>query len=224
MLANSPTETIITPAKLIIDPLFASLPLVAILRGINPAEIPDVADVLVDEGFNFLEVPLNSPGALQSIEFLAKRYGRTIYSGAGTVTDLTLLELAIDAGARLIVTPNMNPAVIRRAAQAGCVILPGVLSPTEAFEALAYGASGLKLFPAETLGPAHLKALRAVLPTDVACLPVGGVEASSEQMNQFRQVGANGFGLGSGLYQPSMTLSALKQRARQYRQAWELSQ
>lgn len=211
------------PEQFINEDAFTSLPLVAILRGITPEEIIPVATALIAEGYRLIEVPLNSPNALISITHLVKELGDQAIVGAGTVTNVAQLESVLATGARLVVTPNMNPEVIRRAAQCGCVTLPGVMTATEAFTALECGASGLKFFPADSVEPRYLKALRAVLPTQVACLPVGGINADAKQMADFRQAGANGFGLGSGLYKPGMDLEQLIKNARQYRDAWASS-
>ncbi len=211
------------PEQLMKEDAFSSLPLVAILRGITSEQIIPVASALIAEGYRLIEVPLNSPDALTSIRYLAKEFGHQAIVGAGTVTNMRQLNEVLETGARLIVTPNMNPEVIRCAAKNGCVTLPGVMTPTEAFTALECGASGLKFFPADCVEPQYLKALRAVLPQHVACLPVGGINADATQMSEFRQAGANGFGLGSGLYKPGMELEKIITNARQYRDAWALS-
>ncbi|MFB2907459.1 hypothetical protein ACE1BH_21390 [Aeromonas jandaei] len=155
-----------------------------------------------------------------SIRYLVEKFGDQAIVGAGTVTNMALLQAVLTTGARLIVTPNMNPEVIRCAAEHGCVTLPGVMTPSEAFNALDCGASGLKFFPADNIQPSYIKALRAVLPKNVACLPVGGINADVNQMREFRLAGANGFGLGSGLYKPGLDLEQITTNARLYRDAW----
>ncbi|MBI0475514.1 2-dehydro-3-deoxy-6-phosphogalactonate aldolase [Sphingomonas sp. MA1305] len=177
---------------------FAACPLVAILRGLTPEEAPAVGDALVEAGITLIEVPLNSPRPLDSIRLLVDRLGDRALIGAGTV----LIEAAVAdvaaAGGQLIVSPNTDVAVIRASVGAGLISLPGYFTPSEAFAALAAGATALKLFPAEGASPATLKAQRAVLPRDIAVLAVGGV--SPENIPTWRAAGADGFGLGSNLY------------------------
>jgi 2-dehydro-3-deoxyphosphogalactonate aldolase len=196
----------------------ASLPLVAILRGIRPDEVEAVADGLVAEGFRLIEVPLNSPDALQSIRGLAARFGAQAIVGAGTVLTAAEVAAVAETGAGLIVAPNCDPTVIRAAKASGLSCLPGVATPSEAFTALAAGADALKAFPAEALPPAVIKAWRAVLPREVAVLPVGGIEPAS--MAAYRAAGAAGFGLGSALYKPGMSAEAVRSRAAAFVEAW----
>ncbi|MGN6376027.1 MAG: 2-dehydro-3-deoxy-6-phosphogalactonate aldolase [Sphingomonas sp.] len=181
----------------------ARCPLVAILRGVTPDEAEDVGAALVDAGFSMIEVPLNSPDPLVSIERLARRFGDDVLIGAGTVLDTGAVQSVQQAGGRLIVSPNTDIEVIAAAAKAGMVSLPGYFSPSEAFAALKAGATGLKLFPAEAASPAVLKAQRAVLPRDAAVLVVGGI--ARDTMAPWLQAGAAGFGLGSALYKPGAT-------------------
>ncbi|AXJ95573.1 MULTISPECIES: 2-dehydro-3-deoxy-6-phosphogalactonate aldolase [unclassified Sphingomonas] len=177
---------------------FAACPLVAILRGLTPEEAPAIGDALVEAGITLIEVPLNSPRPLDSIRLLADRLAGRALVGAGTVlTEAAVADVAA-AGGQLIVSPNTDPAVIRASAARGLVSLPGYFTPSEAFAALAAGATALKLFPADGASPAMLKAQRAVLPHDVAVLAVGGV--SPETIPTWRAAGADGFGLGSNLY------------------------
>lgn len=197
------------------------LPLIAIIRGVTPEQVLDVANVLVEEGFTMIEVPLNSPDALISISKLVAHYGKGYFIGAGTVTTPEQAERVIATGANLVVTPNMNPQVIEMSVAAGCATFPGVVTPTEAFAALAAGATGLKLFPISVLGLEGFKALKSVLPKDVKCYPVGGVSPSVESMRPYVDIGANGFGLGSALYQPSMTLEQIRTNARGYVSAFK---
>jgi 2-dehydro-3-deoxyphosphogalactonate aldolase len=182
--------------------LLAPLPLVAILRGVTPAEAGGIGEALIGAGFVAIEVPLNSPEPLASIRVLADAFGDQALIGAGTVRDPADVARIAAAGGRLIVMPHGDPAVIRAAKQRGLLCVPGVATPTEAFAALDAGADALKLFPAEALPPAVVKAWRAVLP-NVWLLPVGGIRPDS--MAPYLAAGANGFGLGSALYQPGMT-------------------
>ena len=193
------------------------LPLVAILRGLSPAEAADVGDAIVEPGFRLLEVPLNSPQPLESIALMRKRFRQALV-GAGTVLDVQQVRDVHAAGGELIVSPNFNAAVIAEAVKLGMVCLPGVMTPTEAFGALAAGATGLKLFPAELASPAVVKALLAVLPSGTPVMPVGGI--SPTNMTEWRAAGAAGFGIGSALYKPGKQASAVRDDARQFIAAW----
>jgi 2-dehydro-3-deoxyphosphogalactonate aldolase len=188
------------------------LPLVAILRGLEPKRAVAVGEVLVEAGFDMIEVPLNSPEPLVSIAALVEALGHRALIGAGTV----LAEAEVDAlaaiGAKLVVSPNCNPAVIRRTSAHGMVSLPGVLTPTEMFAALEAGASGLKLFPAELVGPVGVKAVRTVLPPAVPILAVGGISAAN--MGDYLAAGAAGFGIGGALFTPGKPLAAIAADAR----------
>lgn len=179
---------------------FAACPLVAILRGLTPAEAPDVGEVLVQAGFTLIEVPLNSPEPLRSITILAERLAGRALVGAGTVLTTAQVEDVAAAGGSLVVSPNTDAAVIRATVGAGLVSLPGYQTPTEAFAALAAGATALKLFPADVASPAALRAHRAVLPAGTRVLAVGGV--TPDGIATWRGAGADGFGLGSNLYRP----------------------
>lgn len=194
------------------------LPLVAILRGITPGEAADVGDVLVEAGFRILEVPLNSPDALRSIDIMQERFGDRALVGAGTVLSPARVDEVAAAGGKIIVMPHADVAVIRAAKAAGLYCLPGVSTPTEAFAALDAGADALKIFPAELIGPHVLKAWRAVLPKDLALLPVGGIEPGN--MAVYVAAGANGFGIGGALYAPGRSLSDTTTRAQAFAQAW----
>lgn len=196
----------------------AQLPLVAILRGIRSDEIEAAADVLVEAGFRLIEVPLNSPDPLVTIEKLARRVGDRAIVGAGTVLTVGQVAEVQDAGGAMIVSPNTDVAVIAESARRGLVSLPGYFTPSEAFAALAAGANGLKLFPAEAASPAVVKAQRAVLPKDVPLLAVGGI--SPTNMEPWRQAGADGFGLGSALYKVGMTTAEIAANARAFVRAW----
>lgn len=186
-------------------------PLVAILRGVRPDEIEAIGEALVDAGFAIIEVPLNSPEPMASIEVLAKRFGERALIGAGTVTKDHQTREVASAGGRLIVMPHSDPVVIRWSKAAGLIVLPGFATPTEAFAALAAGADGLKLFPAEANPPTVLKAMKAVLPPGVPVLPVGGI--APDRMAGYWEVGARGFGLGSALYAPGMSVATVRGRA-----------
>ena len=194
-----------------------TLPLIAILRGLTPAEAPAIGQVLVDAGFRLLEVPLNSPQPLQSIAHLAQAHAGALV-GAGTVLTVEQVRDVAAAGGTLVVSPNANPAVIRATKAAGLWSAPGVATPTEGFAALDAGADILKLFPAEQMPPAVVKAWRAVLPRDVPLVPVGGV--TPETMAAFVAAGANGFGLGSALYKPGMTPADVRRSADAFITAW----
>jgi 2-dehydro-3-deoxyphosphogalactonate aldolase len=196
----------------------APLPLIAVLRGIMPAEVDGVAAALTDNGFRILEVPLNSPQPFESIGKLVRAYGERCLAGAGTVLDVAAVQRVADAGGRLIVMPHGDGAIVREAKRLGLVCLPGVATPTEAFAALAAGADGLKMFPAEQLSPAVLKAWRAVLPKDTLVFPVGGIRP--DNMAPYWAMGANGFGTGSNLYQPGASVATVRAVAGQYATAF----
>lgn len=193
------------------------LPLIAILRGITPDSILEVAKVLIAAGFNKIEVPLNSPRALESISALVAEYGTKEFEvGAGTVTRIDLAEDVLATGANLVVTPNCNTDVIKMAVSAGCVVYPGVVTPTEAFNAVHAGATKLKLFPISMLGVSGMSAIQSVLPAHINLYPVGGIDAKSDSMTPYLNKGAKGFGLGSQLYTPSMSINEISERAKAY--------
>lgn len=198
---------------------FAAMPLIAILRGLTPETADELGDVLVEAGFTLIEVPLNSPRPLESIARLAKRLAGRALIGAGTVLDVAAVEAVAEAGGRLIVSPNTNPAVITAAAARGLIPVPGFQTPSEAFASLAAGARALKLFPAEAASPAVLKALRSVLPAGTAVLPVGGI--SPTNLTSWHAAGAAGFGIGSALYRPGVTPEALAERAAAFISAYK---
>jgi 2-dehydro-3-deoxyphosphogalactonate aldolase len=193
-------------------------PLVAILRGLNPAEAADVARVLHAAGFRALEVPLNRPGALECIATMVKLDLPDTLVGGGTMLNVDHVEAVHAAGGRLLVSPNCVPAVIRRAADLGMYCAPGVATPTEAFAALDAGAHALKLFPAEMVGHGGLKALKSVIPAGTPMWPVGGI--TPDTMEGWVRVGATGFGIGGQLYTPGVTLDALRERAEAYVAKW----
>lgn len=193
------------------------LPLVAILRGITPPEAGAVGDALVDAGWRLIEVPLNSPEPLQSIGLLAGRHRGAIV-GAGTVRTPEEVRAVHAAGGRLVVSPHFDPRVVQAATRLGMAAVPGVMTPTEAFAALDAGATALKLFPAEMIPPAAVKALRAVLPPDVVLMPVGGIAPGT--MAAYRDAGAGGFGIGSALYRPGMDAASVAAAAQSFAAAW----
>jgi 2-dehydro-3-deoxyphosphogalactonate aldolase len=195
-----------------------SLPLIAILRGVRPEEAVAIGRTLVEAGFRAIEVPLNSPAPLESIAALADALGERALIGAGTVLDAAAIRRVADRGGRLIVMPHADGALIGAAKSAGLLCVPGVATPTEAFAAIASGADALKLFPAEALPPPVVKAWRAVLPPKLWLLPVGGI--TPERMAAYVGAGANGFGLGSALYRPGVTVAEVTARARAFAAAW----
>jgi len=184
--------------------------MVAILRGLTPQRAPEVGAALVDAGFRCIEVPLNSPEPFHTIEVLVRQH-RDCLVGAGTVLSVAEVERVHGAGGRLVVAPNCDAAVIRRALDLGMRVLPGIATATEAFTALNAGATELKLFPAATYGPRHLKALKSVLPKHVRIFPVGGI--GSQDIGEWLVSGADGFGFGSELFTPAYTLAELTKRA-----------
>lgn len=196
---------------------FDACPLVAILRGVRPAEAQPVGAALADDGWRVIEVPLNSPQPLDSIAALARALPQAVV-GAGTVLRPEQVAPVHAAGGRLVVAPNFNPAVVREAARLGMACLPGVFTATEAFAALEAGATGLKLFPAEMIPPAGVKALRAVLPREALVLPVGGITPAN--MAAYRAAGADGFGIGSALYRPGATAAQVQEDGRRFLDAW----
>ena len=195
----------------------ARLPLVAILRGLTPAEAPAIGQALADAGFGVLEVPLNSPQPLKSIAALAAQHPQLLV-GAGTVLRASEVREVQAAGGRLIVSPHVDVEVVREAVRLGLACVPGVATPSEAFAALSAGAHALKLFPAEMLTPAVVKALRAVLPTGVPVLPVGGI--GPHNMAEYRRAGASGFGIGSALYAPGQSAAHTAAAAKAFVDVW----
>lgn len=192
--------------------------LVAILRGLRPEEAPAIGDVLYAAGFRVIEVPLNSPQPYDSIRLLRQSLPADCLIGAGTVLTAEQVRHVKDAGGQVIVMPHSDPEVLRAAKADGLFLAPGVATPTEAFAALAAGADVLKLFPAEQMGPAVVKAWLAVLPAGTVLLPVGGV--SPDNMQAFLDAGVRGFGLGSGLFKPGMNADEVAQRAKDYVATW----
>ncbi|WP_423607019.1 2-dehydro-3-deoxy-6-phosphogalactonate aldolase [Sphingomonas sp. MS122] len=196
------------------DAAFATCPLIAILRGVKPAEVEAIGEALVAAGFTLIEVPLNSPDPLESIARLASRLAGRAVIGAGTVLDVAQVNAVRAAGGTMIISPNMNPRVIEASVRDGLVSLPGIATPSEAFAALAAGATALKLFPAEASSPAVLKAMRAVLPDGTRVLPVGGI--APDNMAPWTEAGAAGFGLGSALYKPGAAAETVGAQAARF--------
>ncbi len=195
-------------------PYLDPLPLIAVLRGITPEEIPGISTALIAEGFRVLEVPLNSPRPFESIRILADACGERCLVGAGTVLDVADVARVREAGGKVVVMPHADTAVIREAKGQGLVCVPGVGTPTEAFAALAAGADGLKMFPAEALPPGALKAWRAVLPRDALVFAVGGIRP--DNMGAYWSAGASGFGTGSNLYAPGARPETVRAAAAAY--------
>ena len=185
--------------------------LVAILRGVRPDEAVALAEVLVEAGFDALEIPLNSPDPLDSIGLVAAAMPRHVLVGAGTVLTAERVTAVHEAGARMLLAPNFNPEVVAEATRLGMASMPGVFTPTEAFGALAAGASGLKFFPASVLGAEGINAIRAVLPKGTVLGAVGGVSEPAGPPSP--RAGVTVFGLGSSLYKPGFTTADLRSRA-----------
>ena len=196
-------------------------PLIAILRGITPTEVINIATVLIEKKFKIIEIPLNSPNPIESIRLLANRFGDDAFIGAGTVTDTASVRLIAEAGGKLVVMPNGNKYVVQAAKESGLTAIPGIATPTEAFAMMEAGADALKLFPAEGIPPTALKAMKAVLPDTLPILPVGGI--TPERMVEYQKAGASGFGLGSALYKPGMSVSEVEHNANQFNQALMLN-
>lgn len=216
VLLNSSSRNQLASIELMTDSLtpklqwqnsLARLPLVAILRGITPDEALPIGTALAEAGFTIIEVPLNSPSPLQTIEILSREFSSHITIGAGTVLRKKQVNDVISAGGTLIVAPNLDSQVASASHEAHLIYCPGVATPTEAFSALDQGAAALKLFPAELISPPVVKAMRAVLPTSATLLPVGGITPAN--MVDYLAAGANGFGIGSALYKPGKSASAV---------------
>ncbi len=183
------------------------LPLIAILRGVAPDEVVPVASALSRAGLVMMEVTLNSPAPFDSIEKLSQQFGASCLTGAGTVTAARQVQEVKKAGGRLIVSPHTDAELIRFSKAEGMIVVPGCFSPTEVFTAIQAGANGVKLFPAELVTPSAVKAMRAVLPSDLIMFAVGGI--SSENMAEYLRCGVDGFGIGSSLYKPGKSLDAI---------------
>lgn len=194
-------------------------PLVAILRGVKPAEAEAIVSVLIESGMTAIEIPLNSPDPFRSIEIAVKTAAAGVLIGAGTVLTTADVERLDGVGGRLLVTPNIDPDVIAEARKRGMVTMPGVFTPTEALRAAKAGVSSLKFFPASVLGASGIAAIRAVLPSDLMVAAVGGV--SDKNFAEYTRTGIHAFGLGSSLYRPGMTATEVAARARATIQAYD---
>jgi 2-dehydro-3-deoxyphosphogalactonate aldolase len=194
------------------------LPLVAILRGLKPEEALDMGHAIVNAGFHILEVPLNSPDPLRSIQILAEAFPNALV-GAGTVTTAQQVRDIKAVGGQLIISPHLDDNVVCEAVNLGLISLPGVATPSEAFKAILLGAHGLKLFPAEMISPAVVKSMRAVLPSNIRLVPVGGI--GTHNMADYRKSGASGFGIGSALYAPGKSAQAVGESAAAFVKAWQ---
>jgi 2-dehydro-3-deoxyphosphogalactonate aldolase len=201
-------------AKELLHHYLDQCPLIAIIRGVTADEVEGIGDAIYEGGIRIVEVPLNSPEPLKSIERLAKKFGERMLVGAGTVLDPADVSRIRDVGGRIIVSPDSNPQVISAAASAGLVSSPGYFTPTEAFAAIRAGATSLKLFPAEGATPAMLKAHLAVIPNAIPILIVGGIQPGN--MRPWLDAGARGFGLGGGLYKPGQSPAETLDKARAY--------
>jgi 2-dehydro-3-deoxyphosphogalactonate aldolase len=193
-------------------------PLVAILRGLTPADAPAVGRALFDAGWRIIEVPLNRPQALECIALLAAMAPADALVGGGTLLTPQAVDEVHAAGGRLMVAPNCDPDVITRGVQRGMLCLPGVATPTEALLALRSGAHALKLFPAEMVQPAGMKAMASILPPGTGLWPVGGI--TPQNMGTWRAAGAAGFGIGGSLYQPGAAAPEVARAARAFMDAW----
>jgi 2-dehydro-3-deoxyphosphogalactonate aldolase len=191
---------------------------IAILRGVAPAEVLAVAHALRAGGVRVIEVPLNSPRPFESLALLAREFGGEALIGAGTVLSAADVDRVADSGARLVLSPNFDAAVVRQSKQRGLLSMPGVSTPSEGFAALAAGADALKLFPAEMLGPPVLKAWRAVFPPATPFISVGGVGEAN--IAAFKAAGATGVGLGSSLFAPGVPAEEIERRARRFVALW----
>lgn len=193
-------------------------PLVAILRGLTPAEAPAVAEALFRSGLRLLEVPLNRPGALECIRIIDGMRPADALVGGGTILSVQEVESVYEHGGRVVIAPNFNPDVVRRAKELGMLAMPGVATPTEALAALAAGADAVKWFPAEALGPLGLRSVKTILPPQARVWPVGGVSAGN--LGDWRRAGADGVGIGGRLYEPGLPPAELEGRARELLAAW----
>lgn len=185
--------------------------LVAILRGVTPDEVEQIAGALIETGIQAIEVPLNSPDPLSSIDILAKTFGNETLIGGGTMLTVSDVEKVHAVGGRLVVSPNMRTQVVARAAELGMVAMPGVMTPTEAWDALDAGASGLKFFPADILGPAGIASIKVILPKASVIAAVGGI--SADNLEAYMKAGVRAFGIGSTFYRPGDDAATVRAKA-----------
>jgi 2-dehydro-3-deoxyphosphogalactonate aldolase len=190
---------------------FQRCPLVGILRGIRPSEAIDVTETLVSVGFKIIEVPLNSPEALKSIEKIVSKFGDSCVIGAGTVVSEKQVTDLHNAGAALVVSPHADPELVEKTLEYDMYPIPGIATPTEAFRMIKSGATTLKIFPSELIKPKQLSSLVQVLPKNIRILPVGGI--NHENISDYLKAGAHGFGLGASLYQPGLEISTVRKNA-----------
>ncbi len=202
-----------------LKPWLEGLPLVAILRGVKPEEVVAIGEALVEAGITMIEVPLNSPQPLKSIAALAQAFGEDVLIGAGTVLDTADVSRVVEVGGRLVVTPNSDPAVIAACAADELIVVPGFATPSEGLCAARAGADALKLFPAEGIPPAVVKAMKAVLPPALPILAVGSI--TPEKILPYWQAGVRGFGLGGSLYKPGDGPAEVAPRVAPFRAAVE---
>lgn len=193
--------------------------LIAILRGITPDEAEAVTAALIENGIDWIEVPLNSPDVFKSIELMAKQFGDDAYIGAGTVTKAKQVDQVMSAGGTFIVSPNCNKKVIKRTKKLAMNSFPGVFTATECFSALQWGADGLKIFPASIMGFSGVAALGAVLPSNIDLYAVGGV--ANDNLQQWRDAGIDGYGIGSALYKPGTTANEIATRTKAFAEAYD---
>ena len=204
-----------------IDDLLAdgAPPVVAILRGLQPHEAVAVGAALVESGIRIIEVPLNSPDPLASIAALQSAFGDTALIGAGTVLSVEAAEGLHGVGGRIMVTPNTDPSVIARGVQLGLEVMPGFMTPSEAFAAINAGARRIKLFPAARLGTSYVKAVKDVLPRNVGVWAVGGTDAAT--IGEWLNAGCEGIGVGGALYRPGDSAAHVGEKARELVTAWK---
>jgi 2-dehydro-3-deoxyphosphogalactonate aldolase len=198
--------------------LIKQFPLIAVLRGVTPQQVSDVAKILIAANFVCIEVPLNSPEPFTSIDLLRQQFGKQVLIGAGTVWKTQQLLQAKQAGAQMIVMPHCDTQLIQLAKKEGLICLAGIMTPSEAFSAIIAGADGLKLFPSEMITPSAIRAMKVVLPQDMPLIAVGGI--TPEKLLAYYQAGCMGFGLGSALFKTTFSLKQIEQNALTFQKSW----
>lgn len=201
-----------------------TVPFVAILRGLTLDHAIPVAEVLVEAGFSYIEVPLNTPHAYEAIKRIKDHVPADIKVGAGTVLTTEQVDMVHAIGGEIIISPNMNADVIRRTKELKMISIPGVYTVTEAFNAIEAGADALKFFPAESVTPVIAKAMLTILPKGFVYLSVGGINPDSQQLSHYLKAGINGFGIGGSLYKPEYSIDQIKTNATQFMQAYKGTQ